>query len=113
MFDESQEDGPEVSVIFGTCPLPGRTPRLAREGGGIARSVVGPAGESQGVGPPAEPCEPVPLTVSHNVGWLYFLDPSLIDVALWDQAGLDQAPQPLGHERVALVVIHLTHTTPP
>jgi hypothetical protein len=48
LADESEELGPEVSVVGLALPLARRTERLAGAGAGPHGPVVRPAGESQG-----------------------------------------------------------------
>jgi hypothetical protein len=54
------------------------------------RSVIGPAGESEGVGPAADPGEEMGLRVVSDIVCLYILNRAFVYVAVCDESGLDQ-----------------------
>jgi len=69
------------------------------------RSVVGPPGELQGVGPAADTGKEVALPVSGEAAGRDFRDAPLIDASLGDQPRLHQFPKPLGGPWVEVAVV--------
>jgi hypothetical protein len=67
LADEAVELRPEVPVVVEALALSGCTERLAGAGAGPDRSIVGPSGETEGVGPDADACEEVALGVTVEV----------------------------------------------
>jgi hypothetical protein len=88
-LDEPEELGPEVPLVFFTRSLSGRTERLTRAGTGPDGAVVGPTGESEGVGPSENSAEEVALNKSSKVSCVHLLDWPLIHFSIRHQAGLD------------------------
>src|SRR5690606_25167921 len=82
-----------------------RAERLARAGTGPDLPVVGPAGESEGMGPDADSGEEMMLAVAVEIGRVNVTDIPFVHVAGRDQPGRDQVPEPLAAERVDLVVV--------
>jgi hypothetical protein len=84
---------------------------LARGAEGLAgaracpnRSVIGPAGESQGVGPSADAGEEVALSVSIEILGRQVAHVARIDAAGRDVFGRDEVAQPLGAIAVVVAV---------
>lgn len=69
------------------------------------RSVVGPSGEAERVGPSADPGEEVRLREAAEVIGGHLDDAALVHLARRHQAAPDQLPQPSGGRRVELVVV--------
>lgn len=82
-----------------------RAERLARAATGPDGSVVGPAGESQGEGPAADPGEEVALGEFAQVMWGDVLDTAGVHDTRRDVPGVDQVAQPLRGVKVDFVIV--------
>lgn len=69
------------------------------------RSVIGPASESEGVAPAADPGKEVALGETSQVAGVKGLDVTLVYLSIGNQAVFDQLAQPRGGERIMLVVV--------
>jgi len=103
--DETEEVGPEVSLVVETSTLAGGAERLTWARTGPNRTLVTPPGAAQGVAPDADPGEEVALGVTTKVIGFHVLDAALVDIAGCDVSGLDKLAQPRRRERVKLVVV--------
>jgi hypothetical protein len=113
LADEPEEVGPEVTRIGEAVAFPGRAERLAGTGTGPNRSIIWPACKSQRVAPSPDAGEEMTLGESGEVIGLHFLDRSLVHFARRDQPSCDEIAEPLGCERVELVVVGGAHFTLP
>jgi hypothetical protein len=103
LADEVEPNRPHVPTVKFSALLSTERKRLARTTSCPNRSVIGPAGESQGVGPAADSGEEVTLLGSAVLG-LDFGDASFIDFPLRQVSGADQFPQPSRALRIVVVV---------
>jgi hypothetical protein len=102
--DEVEPRRPQVPLVSKPASFACRGERLARAGSGPDGPVIGPSGEPQRDGPDSDPAEEMALTIPGKVGWSDILDTSLIHVSRRDHALAYQVPQPVGGERINLVV---------
>jgi hypothetical protein len=105
LADEMEPRRPQMPLVSKPRSAACRAERLARAGAGPDGSVIGPTGVSQGVGPDADPCEEMALSVSKKLDWYNIADIPLIHVSGSDQVSPDQFPEPCGGTRVVLVVV--------
>jgi hypothetical protein len=103
--DESERFGPQVPLVRRTFLLSGDRERLARGAGAPEGSVVGPAGETGGVGPSAKAGEEVALGVALEVVRSDIRDTPFVDVAGRYVPCGDQVPQPRSRVGVDFVVV--------
>ena len=91
-----------------------RAERLARTTTGPDRSVIAPAGASQGVAPHTDTGEEMTLGITGEVGWPNVAYVSLIHIPWCNYVLFYQFAQPRCGEGVKLVVIRTAHSiTPP
>jgi hypothetical protein len=109
--DEVEPRRPQVPLVSKPASFACRGERLARAGSGPHGAVVGPSGEAQRGGPDSDAAEEMALTIPGKVGWSDVLDASLIHVSRRDHALAYQVPQPVGGERIDLVIVG-GHTAP-
>ncbi len=102
--DESEPRGPEVAIIGEAPLLPGDAEGLAGAGACPDGAVVGPAGEAQGVAPPADASEEMGLSNAHKVSCVEIADGSRIDDSGCDVTGCGQVAVPVDGERVDFIV---------
>jgi hypothetical protein len=105
LFDEVVEGWPQVPLVIKPSAFACRAERLARTGTSPNRSVVAPAGLSEGVAPHANACEKVALGESAQVAWVNIFYAPFIHNAGRNVPGVNQVAQPLGGRWVNLVVI--------
>jgi hypothetical protein len=67
LIDEHMKRGPEVALVGKPGFFSGGAKGLAGAGASPDRSIVGPSGETEGVGPDADACEEVALGVTVEV----------------------------------------------
>jgi hypothetical protein len=94
-----------VALIVAATLLARGAERLTGATSRPNKSIIGDACESEGVAPPSDAGEEVALIVAPEVVGLDFGDASLIDFSGGDQILGNQVAEPLGSERVNLVVI--------
>jgi hypothetical protein len=87
LADEAEPLGPEVAFVCGAAALAGDGEGLAGAAPGPDGPVVGPAGESEGVGPGAEAGEGVELGSAHKVICAEVTDGTSIDGSRGDVPG--------------------------
>ena len=104
LADEIEPGGPEVALVSEPSTLPGGGKGLAGAASGPHGPVVGPAGESQGVGPDADPGESMELRRGGDLFWLEVCDGTGIDSSRGDVPSSREVLQPRGGERVDLIV---------
>jgi hypothetical protein len=85
--------------------LAGGTEGLAGTRACPNRSVVGPSGEPEGVGPSGNAGEEVALGVATEVVGLDLEDASLVNVAGGDVSSVDKVAEPLGGVWVDFIVV--------
>ncbi len=105
LADEVEESWPEVPLIVKPSSFTCRAERLARARTSPHGSIIRPSGKSQGVSPPANPCEEMTLSITAQVSGLNVLNASLIHFSCGDQAHFNQCPELGGHGGVELVVV--------
>ena len=105
LCDEAVELRPEVPVVVETFALSGGAEGLAGAGAGPDGPVVGPSGETEGVGPDADTGEEVALGVAVEVRSSHVPNGSFIDISVSDQFIGDQVAQPLRGVGVYLVIV--------
>jgi hypothetical protein len=105
LADEAKPRRPKVARIIGASAFPRRTEGLTGTTARPNRSVIGPAGESEGDGPSADSGEEVALRVGSDIGRFNFQDGPLIDVAIGDVAALDELTKPRDVEGIVFVVV--------
>ena len=105
LADEVEPHGPEVPVIFDALLISGGAERLAGARACPNRSVVGPSGEPQGAALPSDTGEEMALCVGIEVVWPDIGNTPCVNVSWGDMPGGNQVTQPLGGERVNLVVV--------
>ena len=105
LFDEVLEGWPQMPLVIKPSSFACRAERLARTGTSPNRSVVCPAGRSQGMGPDANAGEKVALRETAQVARVDIFDTPFIHIAGRDMAGFNQVAQPLGGCWVNLVVV--------
>ena len=105
LADELSKDGPEVSIVCGAEPFPGRAERLAGAATSPDGAIVGPARKPERETPSADPGEEVALIVGNKVICSNIGDAPFVNVARSDQAARDQASEPCRGERIDLIVI--------
>jgi hypothetical protein len=84
LSDEPEPDGPQMPLVGHAGLLAGRTKGLAGTGTSPNRSIIGPAGEPESVGPDADSCKEMALGVSHKVICFDIHDASFIHVPRGD-----------------------------
>lgn len=94
-----------MALVCGTTLLPGGGEGLAGAGAGPHGPVVGPPGEPESEGPAADPGEEVALRVAGEIVRPHVADVPLVHVSGANMSGCHQPPQPLGRERIVLVVV--------
>lgn len=109
LADEPRPMRPEMSIVGAAFPFAGAAKWLTGATARPNRSVIGPASESQGVGPAADAGEEMALDEVSEVIGSHVLDVSIIDFAIGYQPCLDEFAQPCCGERVVLVVVRPSH----
>jgi hypothetical protein len=94
-----------VALVIGRLAFAGGAERLARATSRPNRSVIGPSGKSEGVGPPADAGKEMALRIAPEIAGSHVDDASLVDIAWRDVSGGDEVAEPLGGIRVDLVVV--------
>jgi hypothetical protein len=89
LLDEPGKTWPQMPWVRKPSSSACRAERLARTGTGPNRSIIGPSGLTQGIGPDADPGEEMALREFSQVIWMHILDRSFIDNAWRDMAGAD------------------------
>lgn len=110
LADEGEPDRPKMSRVSRSETFSRRAERLARAGAGPDGPLVGPPGEPEGVGPPADAGEKVALSIPGKVGWNHIPDVPLVHVPGRDQPGLDQFSEPRRRVGVELGVVRAPHS---
>jgi hypothetical protein len=90
LLNEVTEDGPEVPVVVGAAAFTGNAEGLAGQTGSPYRALTGPAGEVEGVGPPADAGEEVGRVVPDEVRGGDVMDAPVIDVSRGQVLLVDQ-----------------------
>lgn len=103
--DKALEMGPEVSLVGFAFAVADRRERLAGTRTCPNRSIVGPAGDPEGVGPSADAGKEVALSISSQVSWSDIFNRSFIYVASGDLARLNQVAEPLSGVGLYFVII--------
>jgi hypothetical protein len=88
LADELEPDGPEVPLVGGASTLPGDGEGLAWTAPGPDGAVIGPPGETKGIGPGAEAGKSVELGSAHNVSCAEVTDGANIDTPTGDVPGV-------------------------
>ncbi len=96
---------PEMSIVGPAFTFAGAGEGLTGTATRPNRSVIGPAGESERVGPAADAGEPMALDEPLDITGLNVLDVALIDFAIGNQPRFDQLAQPGRRVLVVFVVI--------
>lgn len=109
LADEVEPDRPEVSIVGAALAFPSRTEGLTGTGTGPNRSIIGPPGEPESVGPYADAGEEMALGVPSKIAWSDIGNAPFIHVTGRDVPGRDQIPQPLGSMRIHFVVVATRH----
>ena len=105
LADESCELWPEVALVVGAELLTGGAEGLAGAGSGPDGLVVGPASETEGVGPDPDASEEMGLIEPCDVLWSHVPNRPLINLPRCDVPGRNQIAKPLGGVWFYLVVI--------
>jgi len=105
LAEEPVEGGPQVPLVSKPFSFACRAERLAGARAGPHGTVVGPACLAQGVGPDADSGEEMALGISRKFVWSYIFNTPFIHDAVGNVALFDEFAQPLGGERVNLVVV--------
>jgi hypothetical protein len=103
--NEAVKLGPKVAVVVKAAPSARGAEWLTGARACPNRSVVGPSGEAQGVGPRSNACEKVGLREASNVIRLNLSNAAGIYFARRNVPRSDQVAEPLGGERLVLVVV--------
>lgn len=105
--DEPSKSGPKVAFVVFRFALSGNAEGLAGATAGPDGLIIGPAGETEGVGPASDSSEKVALAEFFEFAWLDIYDAPFIDHTRSDVASLDEFPQPFcGFAIVFIVVVH-------
>jgi hypothetical protein len=103
--DKVAEDRPEVALVRFAEPLAGAREGLTGARACPNRSVIGPAGETQGIGPPSDSGKEVLLCVSSEFMRSDIDDAPFVHVAVGDESGADEFAQPFCRSTVMFVVV--------
>ena len=111
LADEAKPRRPKVARIVSPMTAARGAEGLAGTTTRPNRSVIRPAGKSEGEGPAADAGEEVALGVVSEVVRLNGLDVSAINVTRCDVSRDNEVAEPLGRERLVLVVVgrHYRH----
>jgi hypothetical protein len=112
LCDELSPMRPKVPVIVEALARAGEAKGLAGATSCPNRSIVGPAGEPQGIGPSADACEKVALGIAGEVAGAHVNDASLVNVSRRDCAGGDEVAEPLSGIGINLVVVGTQYLVP-
>ena len=104
LLNETEPGRPEVALVIEPCTLPGGAEGLAGAASGPHGPVVGPADETEGVGPDSDSGESMELRRGGDLFWLEVCDGTGIDSPRGDVSSSSEVLQPRGGERVDLVV---------
>jgi hypothetical protein len=104
LADETEPSRPEVALVVEPSSLSGRGEGLAWTASGPDGSVVGPSGESEGVGPDADAGESMELRRGGDLFWLEVCDGAGIDASGGDVPSSREVLQPGGGVRFDLIV---------
>jgi hypothetical protein len=94
-----------VAFVIGRLALAGGREWLAGARACPNRSVVWPAGETEGERPSAEPGEEMGLGVSPQIVGSHVNDASLVDISSGDMSGFDEVAEPLRCIGIVFVVV--------
>jgi hypothetical protein len=103
--DKVTELRPEMPLVFLAESFAGRAERLAGTRACPNRSSVGPSGDSQGEGPPADAGEEMLLSESGKLMRFDFLNVALVYFTGRDVTLFDQLAEPCCGLRIVLVVV--------
>jgi hypothetical protein len=103
--DERKPRRPQVASVIGRLSRAGCGEGLAGARACPNRSVIGPAGESEGNGPSADAGEEMALSVSGKIVRPHVNDASLVNVTWRDVASGNEVAEPCGGIGVNLVVV--------
>jgi hypothetical protein len=92
LLDEAEKFRPEMTRVIKSFSFPCDREGRTWTGAGSNGPVIGPSGESECVGPSADPGEEVMLDKSFNVFCLDINNTPLIDLTRRNQPGLNQLP---------------------
>lgn len=107
LTDETAELRPKVTRVFRGESFARDTERLAGTTASPTWLVVGPTGETKGIGPSADTGEKVALDVSSKFNWFNISYRPFIDHTIGDRTRLDQFAQPrCGLGIIFVVVVH-------
>jgi hypothetical protein len=104
LCDECEPCWPKMSRVANSFPLARVAERLAGAGSSPDVGVIGDAGEAEGVGPPTDSGEEVPLSRPSDICGAEIGDGTAVDLSWGDVVMGDEALQPSGCEGVVLVV---------
>jgi hypothetical protein len=79
VLDETEEHGPQMSLVSGAAASAGTTERLARARSSPHRTLVRPTGEPESMTPAADAGEEMTLREAVEIGWANIADVSLVD----------------------------------
>lgn len=115
LADEPKPRRPEMTGIVEAFAFAGAAERLAGTRACPNRSVCGPAGELERVGPSPDAGEEVAGVEACELGWLDEPDVSGVNVSRWEGSLSDEPAQPGDGEGIVLVVVGapIRHPTPP
>jgi hypothetical protein len=105
LADEVIPRRPKMAGIVGAFLATGGAEGLTGATTCPNRSVIGPAGESEGVGPSADSGEEVALSVFGEFIGVDFCDATFVHDSRCDQRLADERPQPVGSVWVVFVVV--------
>ncbi len=105
LLDEPLPSGPKVPLVTKPASFACRAERLAWAGTGPDRSIVGPTGAAQGVGPHSNSGEEMALNISRKLIWSNIADIPFIDDAGCNVTSGYEFAQPCRSEGVDLVVV--------
>lgn len=105
LSDEMEPVGPEVPLVSVPSASACRAVRLAGTRPRPDRLVGGPSGAGEGVGPPADPGEEVAVGELGKVAGEDILDVTFVHFSWREHPAGDQFDQPVGGERVGLIVV--------
>jgi hypothetical protein len=104
LLDEPIDGWPEVPLVVKPCAFACRAERLAWAACGPDRTIVGPSGAAEAVGPDTDASEEVDLGIGLEVIWRQVLDAAFQHVAGSDQVLVDEFTKPRCGVRVDFVV---------
>lgn len=106
LLNETEESGPEMTVVVEPSAQPGSTERLARKGcGPRPQSAARPSGLLECVGPDTDAGEPMDDIVAADIACRNFLDRPSVNPSSWKSSSCAEFPHPVRGERRMLVVV--------